>query len=143
MGIKEQNKSLSDAASTPKDTSPRKEKAQKDSNEVIEAQRNKKQAVESSKESIKNASETRTRPSFEGLTYAPAAHIQMNNTGYANPQMQKARYAKKQILNNNFNYLNFTSGRKSSIINNYTSMTQKESSSYRINNIVQNNMMFK
>jgi len=143
MNIKDQNKSLSDAASKPKDTSPRREKAKNDSNDVVENQRNKQSAVENLQSSINNTSSMRAKPSFEGLNYAPAAYIQVNNTGYSAEKAQKASYKKKENLNNSFNYKNFTSTRKSSIINNYTSMTEKESSSYRINNIIKNNMMFK
>ena len=143
MGIKEQNKSLSDAAGTPKDTSPRRQKAEKDSSEVIYNQRGKKQDVENLKSNVLNASTNRTRPSFEGLSYAPSAYIQMNNSGYAKPEMQKARYKEKNIPSNDFNLNNFTSNKRSDINNNYTTITQKDSSSDRLNNIIRNNMGFK
>lgn len=143
MGIKEQNKSLSDAAGTPKDTSPRRQKAEKESSEVIYNQRSKTQDVENLKSNVLNASTKRSRPSFEGLSYAPSAHIQMNNSGYASPQMQKARYKEKDIPRNDYDLNNFTSSKRSDIINNYTSITQKDSSSDRLNNIIRNNMGFK
>lgn len=143
MGIKEQNKNLSDAASRPKDTSPRLQKAQNDSSQVTQNHTNKKEAEQTLEKGISGTSSMRARPSFEGLSYAPAAFIQMNGTGYANQDAQKARYAKREPYNSTFINRGFTSSRTSSIINNYSNITQPNSSSERINNIVRNNMAFK
>jgi hypothetical protein len=69
----------------------------------------------------------------------------MNGTGYDNKTQQKARYSKdvSNRVNANFIQNSFNLETKSSIINNYSSSTMKDSSSDRLKTIIRNNMMFK
>ena len=68
----------------------------------------------------------------------------MNGSGYSGKRHQQARYNKDlQTKKQNFTLDSFKRETKSSIMNNYTSVTMKDSSSDILRTIVRNNMMFK
>lgn len=145
LGVKDQNKSLSAAAKQPKDTSHRSITANKYAAKIASSKSPAQNVVSESRQKIeKSAPSDKIRISKEGLDDAPVAHIQMSGSGYDGKRHQKARYNKNlQTKKENFSFNNFKLETKPSIINNYTSVTMKNSSSDRLNAIVKNNMMFK
>jgi hypothetical protein len=71
--------------------------------------------------------------------------LQQNKVGYDNPSLQKARYNKDFASLNkaNFSFKLNNNSTSYSIMNNLSSTTAKDSSSYRLNAVVRANMMFK
>jgi hypothetical protein len=68
----------------------------------------------------------------------------MNGSGYSGKRHQQARYNKDlQTKKQSFTLDSFKRETKSSIIDNYSSITMKDSSSDRLRTIIRNNMMFK
>ena len=71
--------------------------------------------------------------------------IQMEGTGYASKEIQKARYTKKQIaqIAQSQNGLSSLSSFKSSgIINNYSSIAASNTSAFKLNNMLETNKFF-
>ena len=135
-----QNKSFSDAAKTPKDTSHRSEEAKKYSAQV--SSQRPAQKVAASKEQISQTSKpTGSRPkgSFEGLMHSSSTMLQFNGAGYSKKSLQTARYSKKDSFKPLPAASSFTSDKTYSIMNNYSSMMSEKSSSERIANIIKNN----
>ena len=146
LGVKDQNKSLSTAGKQPKDTSHRSITANKYAAKIASSKSPGKNVVSESRQKIQTSGKSdKVKGSFEGLDNSRSAYIQMNNSGYASKAVQQARYSKDLTnkVNSNFNLNSFKLETKSSIINNYSSSTMKDSSSDRLSAIVKNNMMFK
>lgn len=145
LSVKDQNKSLANAAKQPKDTSHRSITANKYAAKVASSKNPSKNVVSESRQKIQAAGQSdKVRGSFEGLENASSAHILMDNTGYGSKKHQTARYSKniKTKIGTNFNFNSFTKETKSSIIDNYSSSTMRDSSSDRLSKIIKNNMMF-
>lgn len=145
LGVKDQNKTLSAAAKQPKDTSHRTITANKYAAKIVSSRSPAQNVVSESRQKMQatNTSD-KVRISKEGLDDMPTAHIQMSGSGYDGQRHQKARYNKNlQTKSPDFSFNNFKLETKSSIINNYSSVTMKDSSSDRLKTIVRNNMMFK
>ena len=138
-----QNKSFSDAAKTPRDTSHRSEEAKKYSAKV--SSQRPAQRVAASKEQVSQASaSTGSRPkgSFEGLMHSSSTMLQFNGAGYSKKSLQAARYSKKESFKPSPVAGSFTSDKRYSIMNNYSSMTSDGSSSDRLSAIIKNNSLF-
>lgn len=146
LGVKDQNKSLSAAAKQPKDTSHRSLTANKYAAKIASSKSPSQNVVFESRQKIQASGQSdKLRGSFEGLNNSSPAHIVMNGSGYDSKKMQTARYNKNtnNEVKGNFELNNFKLDTKSSIINNYSSSTMKDSSSDRLSKIIRNNMMFK
>jgi hypothetical protein len=149
--ISQQNKQLSDAGKTPKDTSPRVEKAVDESKKVTTGKDTTNTAVDTGKRVISNSKDRKMggKPSFEGYMKSSSAVISMSNTGYLNPGMQTSRNSttptnsfllrKDEIFaknpSNNLGAYNNSASR----ITNYSKFTETGSSSDRISGIIKNN----
>jgi|GEM_PF-3872643 len=148
FGANKQNKNLRDSGSRPKDTSPRKELANKYSAKIASDRGNatnktaaeaKTTAQSSKKNTIRS---NNSRGSKEGLVNAHSAHIQVNDRGYLSKSIQKARYNKSSpIQPQNSNRDNFTNLNSRGIVNNYSGITQEKTSSSRLNAISKLNKM--
>jgi hypothetical protein len=146
-----QNKELSSAGNTPKDTSPRLEKAMQDSASVPSLKNSEGNVTQGKKKiahSATSAVKTSGRPSYEGYMNSSSAHISMNDSGYANKSIQKARYKEnstQNFVNNKDNFLSsLTNIPASGIINRHTSTNSsgifaEGSSSRIISNMINNN----
>lgn len=146
LGIKDQNKSLSAAGKEPKDTSHRTLTANKYAAKIASSKSPSQNVVSDSRQKIQATGKSdKIKGSFEGMDNSSSTYIQMNGTGYDNKSQQKARYSKdlNNRVNSDFMLNSFKLETKSSIINNYSSSTMKDSSSDRLSTIVRNNMMFK
>jgi hypothetical protein len=82
---------------------------------------------------------------MQGLINSKSAVIQMDGTGYDNKEFQTARYSDKKMTSfpepmNGINSL--ASVKKSGIINNYSSLAAKNTSSFRMNSMLEINKMF-
>lgn len=146
LGVKDQNKSLSAAAKEPRDTSHRSITANKYAAKIASSKSPAQNVVSESRQKIQASGVSdKIRGSFEGLENSAPAHIQLNGAGYDNKKQQIARYSKKvnNNIESNFMLNTFKAETKSSIINNYSFSTMKDSSSDRLKTIVRNNMMFK
>jgi hypothetical protein len=145
LNVKDQNKALSAAAKQPKDTSHRSLTANKYAARIASSKGPTQNVVSESRQKIQASGKSdKVKYSKEGLDDAPVAHIQMNGSGYSGKRHQQARYNKDlQTKKQNFTVDSFKKETKSSIMNNYTSVTMKDSSSDRLRTIVRNNMMFK
>jgi hypothetical protein len=144
-GAGEQNKSLSEAGKTPKDTSHRLDNAKKYSATVSSSKESTKNVSSESNVKIQSSKQNVARGSWEGLDRGKSTHIQMNNSGYAAKSLQKARYEKgfashKELENKN---IQLDKPRNQGIINNYTNNSSPGSSSEIINDFSRNNMLFK
>ena len=85
------------------------------------------------------------RGSFEGLQNGSSTMIQMEGTGYASKDAQKARYSKKQIaqISQAQNGLSsLSSFKQNGIINNYSSIAASNTSAFKLNNMLQTNKFF-
>jgi hypothetical protein len=146
LGVKDQNKALSAAGKQPKDTSHRTLTANKYAAKISSSKTPAKNVVSDSRQKIQATGKSdKLKGSFEGMDNSSSTYIQMNGTGYDNKTQQKARYSKdvSNRVNANFIQNSFNLETKSSIINNYSSSTMKDSSSDRLKTIIRNNMMFK
>lgn len=144
-GIGNQNKTLRNAASSPKDTSPRLAKSNEYSAKISGSKTNVNKDDKQSVVNFDKSNSKKMQGSFEGLMHSSSTVLQQNNVGYDNPALQKARYNKDfaSINKTNFSFkLNNTSNNYS-IMNNLSSSTAKDSSSHRLNAVVRANMMFK
>jgi len=145
LSVKDQNKSLANAAKQSKDTSHRSLTANKYAAKVASSKSPSRNVVSESRQKIQAAGQSdKVRGSFEGLENASPAYILMNDTGYAAKKHQRARYSKniKTKIGGSFDFNSFTNETKSSIIDNYSSSTMRDSSSDRLSKIIKNNMMF-
>jgi len=145
FGAKQQNESLRKAGGTPKDTSYRKENAQKYSAKILSDKNNKPQETGGPKLSSKSGGSDKIKGSYEGLMHSSSTVINTNGRGYDAKSAQTARYNKDFISHNNHNFRfdNSMSDKNYSIMNNNSFSSKKDSSSFKLNNIVKNNMMFK
>lgn len=146
LGVKDQNKALSAAGKQPKDTSHRTLTANKYAAKISSSKSPARNVVSDSRQKIQATGKSdKLKGSFEGMDNSSSTYIQMNGTGYDNKSQQKARYSKdvSNRVNANFIENSFNLETKSSIINNYSSSTMKDSSSDRLKTIIRNNMMFK
>lgn len=139
FGANKQNKNLRDSSGKTKDTSPRKELANKYSakiasdkgNTVSQAAAEGKTVAQSSQ---KNATKSNnSRGSKEGLIDGNSTHIRMNDKGYLAKSAQKARYNKSfSTQPQNSSRSNFTNLNSRGIVNNYSGITQEKTSSSRL-----------
>lgn len=142
--VKDQNSSLSQAGKTPKDTSSRKLDAGRYSAKVATSKMNSDTKLENSSNQVIRKTGNKIKGSYEGLMYSPSTVLQFNGTGYDRKSNQQARFSKNtssfqgQRVNNSF-----TSKNNYSIMDNYSGSTSKDSSSFRLTNIVKSNMEFK
>jgi len=146
LGVKDQNKSLSAAGKQPKDTSHRTLTANKYAAKISSSKSPARNVVSDSRQKVQSAKKSdKIKGSFEGMDNSSSTYIQMNNSGYDSKKHQGASYLKdvSNTVNSNFLQNSFKLETKSSIINNYSSSTMKDSSSDRLSAIVRNNMMFK
>jgi len=145
LSVKDQNKTLASAAKQPKDTSHRSITANKYAAKIASSKSPTKNVVSESRQKIQASGQSdKVRGSFEGLENSSPAHILMDESGYSGKRHQKARYSKNfnTKLSGNFNFNSFTKETRSSIIDNYSSSTMKDSSSERLSKIIKNNMTF-
>lgn len=143
--IADQNKRLSQAARTPKDTSHRKENSDNFSAKISSSQAQGRSKLSSSRNDAREVKSDPVKGSFEGLQHSSGTLINPDNTGYDNKALQTARYNKEIVSHNNANFVfdKFQSFSNYSIMDNYSSAHTKDTSSFRMNNIVSNNMMFR
>lgn len=143
--IKDQNKALSDAGKKPVDTSYRTDDAIKYSATVATSNRQGKSENREANFQIKTDGAKKVRGSFEGLVGNRSAYLQPNGVGYDNKALQKARYSQSvhSSTKPNIDVGSLINSKNYSIMNNYSLVSSKDSSSDRLNNIVKNNMMFK
>lgn len=142
--VKDQNKELQAAGKKPVDTSHRTVKANTFSAKVASSGA-KNEAQDNTKlEEIKKAKTRQIKGSYEGLMHSSSAVLQFSGAGYDNKNIQSARYGKNispfssKKIGNPFN-----SDKNYSIMNNYSRTSIKNSSSFRLNNIIKDNMGFK
>ena len=145
LNVKVQNKALSAAAKQPKDTYHRSLTANKYAAKIASSKSPTQNVVSESRQKIQASGKSdKVKYSKEGLDDAPTTRLQMNGSGYSGKRHQQARYNKDlQTKKQNFTLDSFKRETKSSIMNNYTSVTMKDSSSDRLRTVVRNNMMFK
>lgn len=143
--IKDQNKSLAEAGKTPKDTSYRTNNALSYSAKVVSSNRQEVAQDRSSNFEIKNTEAKKIQGSYAGLDRGKSTYLQQNGLGYDNKQLQKARYSQRVMstINSGPSVKNLINDKSYSIMSNYSGFTSKDSSSDRLNSIVNNNMMFK
>lgn len=145
FGSGNQNKTLSIAAGKPKDTSHRLLKANENSSKVSSSKISAKISNAETGIKVESGTSQKSKGSFEGLDNGTSSYIQPNGVGYDDPSNHKARY-NKNFISHNDNRFNFSLApvdKNYSTMDNYSSFTEKNSSSNKINNIIKNNMMFK
>jgi hypothetical protein len=100
--------------------------------------------VHQSKEARNNGNPDPVRGSFEGLDTGKSAYIQQNGVGYANPNLQNARYGNKNkyIEPARGSSLSFTNMGFKGIMDNYSGVTMANSSSDRMGKMLKMNGMF-
>jgi hypothetical protein len=142
--IVDQNKSLSEAGKTPKDTSSRNADSQKYSAKISSSKMTNKQVLAESRGQASKQTKKVPRGSLEGYHASSSTILQFKNVGYDSKKNQIARFSDKHISNNSHSFSNksFTSNNKYSIMNNYSSITSENSSSDRLSNIIRNNSLF-
>lgn len=149
FGADKQNKNLKEAAAKTKDTSSRTRTSNAYAARIASSKNNKsgtnaanaKETVYSSKNKLNTSDPIKW--SKEGLMDGKSAYIQMNNSGYMNKKLQEARYIKNfESHKNPFTQRNFTNIQQTGIINNYSGLTEDDSSSSRINAISKLNMIW-
>lgn len=143
--IKDQNKKLSDAGKKPIDTSYRTDDALKFSAKIATSNRSEKSENRQTNFEINTSGAKKIKGSFEGLIGNRSAYLQPNGVGYDDKALQKARYAKRVIssVKPSIDAGKLINSKNYSIMNNYSLISSKDSSSDRLNNIVKTNMMFK
>lgn len=149
FGSDNQNRNLSDAAAKRVDTSPRTVTSNKYAARVT-SNIKKGSGVSGSVTSAEKTSVDYQRPdpvkgSFEGLDKSKSTYIQPDDTGYASKLNQQARYKDKTIKN----FTSPTNGigslanvKKSGIITNYSSRAAKNSSTFKLNSMLDINKLF-
>lgn len=142
--IVEQNKKLSSAASSPRDTSKRKVNADSYSAKIASSKSESKNKINDSSEKVSQVKSEPIRGSYEGLDLSKDAVLNGNNRGYDNAALKTARYSDKDPTRNidMFSSQNFNNSGKYSIMDNYSSISRRGSSSDRLGKIVKSNMMF-
>lgn len=141
--IVDQNKKLSNAAGSPKDTSARNENAEKFSEKVAQGSEKIPLDKENPGDPVKKLPPNSLRGSFEGLDLGSKTLINASGAGYDNKNFQVARYNKSMITHeNNFVSDSLNLNKKYSIMDNYSSNSIRGTSSDRLSKIVKNNMMF-
>ena len=100
--------------------------------------------VHQSRQKINDGNPDPMKGSFEGLDTGKSAYIQPNGVGYANPNLQTARYENKNknITPAKGSSLSFTSMGFKSIIENYSKVTAAGTSSSKLNDRLRLNGMF-
>jgi hypothetical protein len=100
--------------------------------------------VHQSRQKINDGNPDPMKGSYEGLDTGKSAHIQPNGVGYANPNLQTARYGNrnKEITPARGSSLSFTNMGFKSIIENYSGVTDSGTSSDRMGKILKMNGMF-
>jgi len=143
--IADQNKKLSQAARTPKDTSHRRENADNFSAKISSSQAQGKSKLQSSRNDAREVRSDPVKGSFEGLQHSSGTLLSQNDAGYDNKSLQTARYNKEILSHNNANFVfdKLQSDSNYSIIDNYSSTHAKDTSSFRMSSIVSNNMNFR
>lgn len=146
FGASQQNKELQQAAGQPKDTSPRVEKALNYSGKISSSKRSSESLTDSSEVRLSTGNSAPVKGSMEGYSYQKSAVIQPNNYGYANRQLQTARYQKSfqthEAPYEGLPLVDLQQNKHRARIDNYTSYSAEGSSSDRLNKIVKNNMQF-
>lgn len=139
FGANKQNKNLKEAASKTKDTSPRVAASNKYAAQIASSKGNKNTqdaigAKNVSLNSKKNLNKSQKhRGSREGLMDGNTTRLEMNNTGYSNRKFQQARYTESFASHGSpFVKSNFTNFNSNGRMDNYSGITQKDSSSSRI-----------
>lgn len=140
--VVDQNRQLSAAGKTPKDTSGNKQESTKLSAKI--SADNRKTTIRESKTQVTRSSGKQVKGSFEGYSYARSAVLQFKGAGYDAKRQQTARYNKgfPSLMDSPATSNSFTSSKKYGTMNNYTSMTVEKSSSDRLSKIVKANQMF-
>jgi hypothetical protein len=144
--IVNQNKALSDAGKTPRDTSHRDRAAQSYSAKVTSTRPASVQAESQADGQMQIRSSGNTiKGSYEGLNHSSPTVLQFNDTGYDDKSNQGARFNKNfaSHASGSVSASTFTNSKNSGIMDNYSSVTTKDSSSDRLSGIVNNNMMFR
>lgn len=144
FGSGQQNKTLKDAGSKPKDTSYRTANANKLSAKISKKDTTSSINIASSRDRLESDTRPKSRPSWQGYMGEKSAVLQLNDVGYASKSLQTARYNKDFINHNTgINLSNpFTNTKKRDIIDNYGFFSSKESSSFKLNSIIENNRLF-
>lgn len=152
FGADAQNKNLKKASSKRIDTTPRTKTSNKLAARVASSKKtdntnpvdNQRTVSAEPRSSLNNGVSDPIRGSFEGLMSAPSAVIQMNNTGYANSQIQTARYkVKKKFQGLDNIQKKFEPFKKYDKINRYGSITAKNSSANKLNSKLTIEKMFR
>jgi len=141
FGSNQQNRTLKDAGSNPKDTSYRTANANKLSAKISKKDATSSINIAASRDKLESDVKPKARPSWQGYSDQKSTVLQLNGVGYANSSLQTARYNKHFITHNSGVNLSspFTNSIKNGIINNYGFFSSKESSSYKLNSIINNN----
>lgn len=145
FGASTQNESLKKAASQPKDTSHRKENAQKYSAKIINKKNTNSKDFNQPQEirKVDNGGD-RLKGSYEGLMHNSSTTLQMSGRGYDSKSAQTARYNKNFASHNNHNF-KFNDqplNKNYSIMDNYSSSSMMKTSSSSINDIIKKNNVF-
>lgn len=100
--------------------------------------------VHQSRQKINDGKPDPMKGSFEGLDTGKSAYIQPNGVGYANPNLQTARYGNrnKNIIPARGSSLSFTNSGFKGIMDNYSNSTMSGSSSDRMSSILKMNRFF-
>lgn len=145
MDAKRQNKDLRAAAAQPKDTTRRLDTSTKYSAKISSNTRDSSTRSGESNINMNKTASKKIQGSLEGLKSSASTYLQPNGRGYDNKVLQVARYKDRSLsspaprMNSGLLQLN----KNYSIMDNYSSQTMKDSSSDRLNSIVDLNMMFK
>lgn len=142
--IVDQNKALSSAAKTPKDTSKRGDESLKYSAKVSSSKLSSKSSSSEPQQRIQRSSGKVIKGSYEGLMNGSSTVLQFKGSGYDSKAAQSAKMSSNFQSHNTarFGFNSFTSNKNYSIMNNYTSITGRDTSSGRLSEIVRNNMNF-
>jgi len=145
LGASNQNKNLSSQGLKPKDTSHRVTRVNKYSAKIAKSETGEKANIENPQAALPTRPSDKVRGSYEGLDKGKSTVINMDGSGYDNPTNQQARNEKlnkQNVVMSTRSDMDFNLGSKSSIINNYSSMTMRGSSSDRISKIIKTNNYF-
>jgi len=145
LGASNQNKNLSSQGLKPKDTSHRVTRVNKYSAKIAKSQTGEKANVENAQAAVPRRPSDKVKGSYEGLDRSKSTIINMDGSGYDNKTNQQARNEKlnrQNIVMSARSDMDFNSGSKSSIINNYSGTTMQDSSSDRISKIIKTNNYF-
>lgn len=142
--IRDQNRDLAAAANKPKDNSDKKANAEKVSAKISSKKLSSKHAARESRADFSGKENAPIKGSYEGLQHSAKALLSQNGVGYDNKSLQFARYADKSISHNtaNFSFNYFSSASNSGIMDNYSSVSSVDSSSYRVDRMNRANKLF-